>query len=142
MQRQQGRLTARFMAAIDFTGRTRRKRDDAVQALCQQHNRERAELAAHIRQTRSAQAEAVRARYQPEIDGIKLRRRQQVSALQERHHDDMLHEDAALQLREAEREQARQILKQQIDAWKKPQRQAADRQPANDTGPSPTPTKV
>jgi hypothetical protein len=118
------------MAAIDITGHTRRKRVAAFQALDKRHERERAGLAAHIRQTRAAQAEAVRARYQPEIDSIKLDRRQQVAALKERHHETMLHEDAALQAREAEREQAREILKQEIDAWKKSQREAADRQPA------------
>jgi hypothetical protein len=47
----------------------------------------------------------VRARYQPEIDGIKLDRRQQVAALKEN-------------------------LKQQIDPWKKSQRGIPDRQAA------------
>jgi hypothetical protein len=138
---------ARFMAAIDFTGRTRRNRATALQELDRRHERERTELAAHIRHTRAVQAEAVRARYQPEIDAIKLDRRQQVAALKERHRDAMLHEDAALQAREAEREQARHALKQQIDSWKKPPREpsldltVAIRPPTNDDGPSPAPDR-
>jgi MobA/MobL family len=123
MQRHKGRLVNLFRKVINMKGLTMRKRvATALRALGRQHKRERAALAAHIRQTRAIQAEAVRARYRPEIDAIKLTRRQQVLALQERHHDDMLHEDAALQLREAEREQGREILKQQIDTWKKAQR--------------------
>jgi hypothetical protein len=148
MQRQQGRLTARFMAAIDITGRTRRKRNAAVQALGKRHERERASLAAHI-PSYPHRADRFRpARYQPEIDAIKLNRRQQVAGLKARHHDDMLHEDAALQVREAEREQGRQILKQQIDAWKKSQQETSGRhaaeapkRPANDGGPSPAPDR-
>jgi MobA/MobL family protein len=129
--RQQGRLVAIFMAAIDFTGHTRRKYAAARQTLDKRHRRERAALAAHIRHTRAIQAEAVRARYHPEIDAIKLNRRQQIAALKERHLDAMLYEDAALQLREAEREQWREILKQQIDTWKKAQRGIiSDRQSA------------
>jgi hypothetical protein len=131
LHRQQGRLTARFMAAIDFTGHSRRKRAAAQQALGKRHERERADLAAQARQTRAIQTDSVRARYQPEIDAIKLSRRQHVAALKERHRDAILREDAALQAREAERELGRKILKQQIDRWKKPTqvptRQAAPR---------------
>ncbi|PZR89150.1 MAG: hypothetical protein DLM68_06535 [Hyphomicrobiales bacterium] len=76
------------------------------------------------------EAEAIRARYQPEIDAIKLSRRTQVATLKERHHDDVLREDAALQAREAERELGREMLKQQIDTWKKSQRDTSDRQTA------------
>jgi hypothetical protein len=130
LNRQQGTLTAIFMAAIDFTSQTRRNRAAAWQALAARHRRERAELAAEIRQTRAVQAEAVWVRYEPEIEAIKLSRRHQVAGMKERHHDEMLREDAALQLREAERDQARNILKQQIDAWKKAQRETPSRHAA------------
>jgi len=114
-----------------MSGQTMRKRAaTALRALGRQHKRERAALAAHIRQTRAVQAEAVLVRYLPEIDAIKQSRRQQVAALKERHRDDMLHEDEALQLREAAREQARESLKQQINAWKKSPPEPADRQTA------------
>ena len=119
LRRQQGRLTARFMAAIDFTGHSRRKRAAALEDLRKRHARERAGLAADARQTRVLQADCVRARYQPEIDAIKSSRRQHVAALKERHRDAILREDSALQAREAERERGRAILKQQIDRWKK-----------------------
>jgi MobA/MobL family len=123
MQQHRGRLVNMFRKAVNMKGMTLRKRAaTALRALGRQHKRERAALAAHIRQTRAIQAEAVRARYHPEIDAIKLNRRQQIAALKERHHDDMLREDEILQFREAEREQGREILKQQIDTWKKAQR--------------------
>lgn len=127
LHRQQARLTAIFMAAIDFTSQTRRTRAAAWQALAARHRRERAAFAAEIRQTRACQAEAVWVRYEPEIEAIKLSRRQQVAGMKERHHDEMLREDAALQRREAEREHARELLKQQLDAWKKAQRETPTR---------------
>jgi hypothetical protein len=131
MQRHKGRLINLFRRVIDMGGQTKRKRvATALRELGKQHKRERAELAAHIRQTRAIHAEAVRVRYQPEIDAIKQSRRQQVAGLKERHHDEMLHEDAALQRREAEREQGRESLKQQIDAWKKAPPESSDRQTA------------
>ena len=82
--------------------------------------------------TRAIQADSVRARYQPEIDAIKLSRRQHVAALKERHGEAILREDAALQAREAERELGREILKQQIDRWKKQRRV-----PTRQAGPQP-----
>ena len=131
MQQHRGRLANLFRRVIDMKGMTLRQRAAvALRALARQHRRERAALAAHIRQTRAAQAEAVRARHQPEIDGIKINRRQQIAALKERHRADVLREDAALQAREAEREQGRQILKQQIDAWKKSPPETSGRQAA------------
>jgi hypothetical protein len=131
MQRHRGRLINLFRKVINMSGQTMRKRAaTALRALGRQHKRERAALAAHIRQTRAVQAEAVLVRYLPEIDAIKQSRRQQVAALKERHRDDMLHEDEALQLREAAREQARESLKQQINAWKKSPPEPADRQTA------------
>jgi hypothetical protein len=105
---------------------TSRVRPGASAPPPSRRSRERAELAAHIRQTRAIHAEAVRVRYQPKIDVIKLSRRQQIAALKDRHHDDMQREDEALQVREAEREQGRETLKEQIDAWKKVHREAAD----------------
>lgn len=121
LRRQQATLSAIFMAAVDFTGRTKRRHAAAWKALRARQNRERAALAKRIRDTRAIQTQAVWTRYEPEIDAIKQTRRQQIGALKERHHDDMLREDEALQRREAEREQTREALKQHLDAWKKAQ---------------------
>ena len=129
MQRHRGRLINMFRKVIDMSGQTMRKRAaTALRALGRQHKRERAALAAHIRQTRAVQSEAVRVRYLPEIDTIKHSRSQQVAGMKERHHDDMQHEDEALQLREADREHGRNMLKHHIDAWKKSP-EPAHRQP-------------
>lgn len=127
MRQQQGRLFTRFIAAIDVTGKTRRKHKTALQVLEQRHRQERRELAAQIREARAVQAEAVRARYQPEIEDTKLKRRQGVAALKERHRDERKREEGTLQAREAEREQDRASLQQQLDAWKKAQRQTGGR---------------
>jgi hypothetical protein len=110
LQRQQQKLFARFVAAIDLTGQTRRRRVAAGQELKERQRRERRELAGHVREARAIQAEAVQARYRPMIDEIRRERRQQVGALKERQRDEMRREDGLLQTREAERDQDRAAL--------------------------------
>jgi MobA/MobL family len=122
LARRQGRLIARFVAAIDITGTTRRKRATEAREVERRHRQEQAALAGRLRETRAVQAEAVRARYQPQIDDIKSARRQQVGAVRDRHRDEIAREDIALQAREAEREHGRQRLQEQVENWKKAQR--------------------
>jgi hypothetical protein len=71
----------------------------------------------------------VRARYELEIDGIKRERRRAVAALKKRHDIEQRREDAVLQTREAGREQARLASKEQLERWKKGEREPAS-QPA------------
>ena len=56
MKRQQGKLIARFVTAVDVSGRTRRKRA-AVPAVGQRQSLERRELAASMRAALAIQAE-------------------------------------------------------------------------------------
>lgn len=122
MRRQQGRLFARFIAAIDVTGKTRRKYKTAVQVLEQRHRQERRLLASRLREVRALQFKAVRTRYEPEIEELKQGRRQQVAALKDRHRDELRRDDALLQSRETDRERDRMILRDHLEKWKRVQR--------------------
>lgn len=127
LSHQQGRLFPRFVAALDLTGRTKEKRRAARMALSARHRQERQERAALIRTEREAQAQAVTARHRPALDQIKERRTQALATLQDHHSGDITREDEALQSREAQREQARETVRQQIADWKKAQH-SGDRQ--------------
>jgi hypothetical protein len=130
VKRQQGKLFARFVAAIDVSGRTRRKRRAAVLTVEQRQSRERRELAGRIRAARAIQAEAVHARHRPVIEDLKRQRREQVRTLKDRQRDGLRRDDLLLQAREAEREQDRAALLLQLEAWKRAQREAGDQQQA------------
>ncbi len=123
LSQQQGKLLPRFFAVIDFTGRTRRKNEAMRLALAARHKAEREALAGRIREARTVQRAAVEARYRPEIDELARLRAQQLDILRERHTAEQAQEDRLLQEREAEREQGREALQQQIDAWKRAQRE-------------------
>lgn len=129
LRKQQDRLFARFFTALDLTGRTRRKRDAARLALSARHKGERATLAGRIRADRHTQAQAVTARYAPELAEITRQRTQKLDGLRERHEQELRGEDALMQQREAEREQGRAAIREQIDNWKRSQRQTEERSP-------------
>ena len=123
LTRQQRKLFGRFFAAVDFTGRTRAKREATRMALSARHKTERQALASQIRDQRVSQLEAVKARYQPELDELTRTRQQRLTSLSERHEAEMQAEDTLLQARIIEREQDRRAVEQQITAWKRSQRE-------------------
>ena len=115
-------MFGRFMAAVDFTGRTRQKREDERRALAEQQRMEREALAEKIRSSRQAQAQAVEGRYKPQLEEIARQRKHKLSILAERHEDERRKTDALLQARAAEREQARLVVQKQIEDWKRAQK--------------------
>ncbi|MFG6554965.1 MobA/MobL family protein [Sulfitobacter sp. 1A16808] len=123
LNNQQRKLFGRFFAAVDFTGRTRAKREATRMALSARHKTERQALAAQIKDQRSAQLEAVKARYQPELEELTRTRQQRLTSLSERHEAEMQAEDTLLQARIIEREQDRRAVEQQITAWKRSQQE-------------------
>jgi hypothetical protein len=119
----QKRLMGRFLAAVDVTGRTRSKREADRKALAHRHTQERRELAARLRQERQTQAEAVAARYAPERQDVERKRDAALADMRARHAEQKQREDAQLQARAREREQARHVVQQQIADWKKMRQQ-------------------
>ncbi len=118
LSRQQQRVLSRLAALFDITGRTKKTRAEERQALAERHRQERRAFAQTVRDARAAQAEAVTARYQPEKIEIAQARTQALTRLAERHSEALVREDRQRQAREAEREQARNTVQQQITTWK------------------------
>lgn len=144
MTAQQRKLFGRFFAAVDFTGRTRAKREATRRALSVRHKAERMTLAAQIRAQRVSQLEAVQARYRPELDELAKTRRQRLEVLSERHSEEISAEDTLLQGRAIEREQDRRTVEQQIAAWKRMRKdqERAERGDDSRSGASPAPSNL
>lgn len=122
LTRQQDRLFAKFFAKVDFTGRTRRKRDAARMALSARHRAERLALAGRVRSQRTSQIAAIEGRYGPELADLARTRTQRLDILAERHAVEHVQEDTLLQARASAREVARLQVQAQIEAWKRMER--------------------
>jgi len=118
-------LLGRTLAFLDFTGRTRKRREEERQALIARHREERATLAQRLREARAAQENAVQARYTPELRDALQRRKQRLQALADRHKAQMIEEDRHLQQLVAQREQAARELQAQIETYKRAQKSKA-----------------
>lgn len=121
LTQQQGRLFGRLVAA--FSGRSRQKRAEERRALITRHKQERRDHAALIRSQRAEQGAAVAARHRPALEDVKRARTAKLTALRDRHKEELAREDGLLQQREAEREQAREVVREQIRSWKAAQRE-------------------
>lgn len=118
LARQQRSLWGRFSAAIDITGGTRRRQEDARREMSASHKGERRKMAEDAAQARAALREAVDAVYGPKEAQIRAARLQGLSALQEGHTRAQASADAKRQIREAEREQERQRTAEAIRTMK------------------------
>ena len=121
IERRQSGLFGRFLAAVDFTGRTKAKRQEERQALSQDQQRERTALAQEIRAAREAQLQAVKDRYRHQLVDVDRARKRSVSILKQQQEAERAKDDALLQQRAAEREQANRAVMQQIQDWKRAQ---------------------
>jgi len=119
LSERQKRLLGRLWAVIDVSGRTKARREEERQAQIERHRQERQALSARIRETRNAQSEAVKARYREQKAELDQARLNKLNVLKQRHEDERRQDDAVLQRRAFEREQARVRLQQQIDAQRK-----------------------
>lgn len=118
LARQQRSLWGRFSAAIDITGGTRRRQEDARRDLSASHKGERRKMAEAAAQARAALRDGLEAVYGPKEAQIRAARLQALSALQEGHTRAQASADAKRQIREAEREQGRQRTAEAIRTMK------------------------
>jgi len=121
IERRQSGLFGRFLAAVDFTGRTKAKREEERQALSQDQQRERTALAQEIRAVREAHLQAVKDRYRHQLVDVDRVRKRSVSILKQQQEAERVKDDALLQQRAVEREQANRAVMQQIQDWKRAQ---------------------
>ncbi len=113
----QSRLSQRLLLWVDFTHRTRRRREAAWNALRASQRAEREKLVSNYQKTRNALQEAVRARYVPLRQEHERQRDRELGMLQGHHEDQKRAEERLLQLREAERERDRTALERQIEVF-------------------------
>lgn len=121
VERKQSGLFGRFLAAVDLTGRTKAKREEERRALSQGQQRERTALAQEIRAARETQLRAVKDRYRHQLVDVDNQRKQSVSVLKQQQEAERVKDDALLQQRAVQREQANRAVMQQIQGWKRAQ---------------------
>jgi hypothetical protein len=117
----QGKLYARIIAWLDFTGITRRRQEAARKALSVRHKAERKVLSARHRRAGSLVKASVRERFTGEITRQQQKRAQHLAQLKERHQQAEAFADLERQRREAERERIRLITEGKIEAWRREQ---------------------
>lgn len=121
LRAKQGKLYARIMAFLDFTGITKRRQEAARKALSARHKQERAGLSARHRKAGLLVKASVRERYAGEIESQKKKRAQHLAQLKERHQQAEAFADLERQRRENERERMRAITEAKIEAWRRQQ---------------------
>ena len=119
----QSRLRERIFAALDFTGRTRRRQEQARKLLAGEHKEQRTELSCDYEDAKTQAAQFVKTRYKAEIDVQRTKRQRHVDLLKEKHGQAENFADHHRQQREIEREHMRQITQRKIDAWQREQKE-------------------
>lgn len=127
MQQRHGRFWARFQAAADLTGHTRRKRGDEARALQASHKVARQHLAAQWRTTRQQEAAKIADNRRVALRELFDRRDTAVSEVRNRHRFDERQAEKLRQQRECEREQARIVIERQVQAAMKAMGRKPDR---------------
>ena len=130
LRAKQSTFAAMLFTRLDITGTTRRKQEAARAALSSIQTAERSDLAGQYRAARLGQLEAVEARYKPILAELRQQCRHRLGVLRDGHEDQERRAEAALQGREAERDQERQALQQAIIDWQRQHAQQQDRQAA------------
>lgn len=121
----QSGFLARFMRAVDVTGRTRKRQDNDSARLEVEQAKEGARLEREIRSMRVAQLKAVRARYTAELLDLRAERAHALRSVAEKHAEEKAQAERLIQEREQAREAARLETSERISAWKRQAREAA-----------------
>jgi hypothetical protein len=121
LRAKQGKLYARIVAWLDFTGITKRRQEAARKALSARHKGERRSLSARHRKAGSLVKASVRERFAGEIASQQKKRAQHLTQLKERNQQAEAFADHERQRRENERERMRAITEAKIEAWRRQQ---------------------
>lgn len=117
LKARQGRLYARLMAAIDITGTTRRRQEEARKTLSAAHAEQRQALSERHREMQRSKVAAVKDRYEGEIEAAHSRRIRHLSALHDKHGSAERFADYDRQQREIDREESRLVTERKIQEW-------------------------
>lgn len=118
LKKQQGRLYMRLLAMVDLTGKTRRRQEEARNALAESQRNQRKELSGLYNTMKAIAKNAVRLRYKMEIASEARKRIKHTEQIKTKHIQADNFADIERQRREAERELTRRLTEQKIDKWK------------------------
>ncbi|MGE3335581.1 MAG: MobA/MobL family protein [Rhodospirillaceae bacterium] len=119
LKSRQGRFYARIIAAMDFTGTTRRRREEARKRLSADHRAERQKLSERYREMQRLKVAAIKDNYEAQLEKAHGKRLMHLSALHEKHESAGRFADYERQQRETDREQSRLIAERKVQEWSK-----------------------
>ncbi len=128
----QSRLHIRIFAMLDFTGITKRRQEAARKALAATHKSDRRVLSERYQEQQTYAREAIKTRYQSQMDEQQLKRLQHLAQLKGRHGQAENFADVERQKREAAREHMRDITEAKIAAWRKREREGEQKKAVGD----------
>lgn len=114
LKAEHGRIKARLLRVVDFTGRTRQRQDDERRSIQVSHAQERAELVTSYRSLKQDEQECLSSRYATMKRELRADHAPRVAELAKRHAEAEIEADRQRQMRAAERDQAEQQLDEQI----------------------------
>lgn len=109
-----GRIKARLLRVVDFTGRTRQRQDEERRSMQASHAQERAELVTSYRSLKQDAQERLSSRYATMKRELRADHAPRFDELAKRHAEAEVEADRQRQMRAAERDQAEQRLDEQI----------------------------
>ena len=114
LKAEHGRIKARLMRVVDFTGRTRQRQDDERRSMQARHAEDRAELVTSYRSLKQDEQERLSARYGTMKRELRADHAPEFARLKIAHRQAETEADRQRQMRAAERDQAEQRLDDQI----------------------------
>jgi hypothetical protein len=114
LKSEHGRIKARLMRVVDFTGRTRQRQDDERRSMQANHAQDRAELVTSYRSLKQDAQERLSSRYATMKRELRADHAPLLADLAKRHAEAETEADRQRQMRAAERDLAEQRIDDQI----------------------------
>lgn len=115
----QSTLRARILKAIDITGGTRRRQEEARKELSRRHKTQRAKLKDSYSGAKQAALRPLTEKYRHKLTEIKTQRSTALKTLKSAHGIADAQADSERQQRETDREQSRRIAESKIQNWQR-----------------------
>jgi len=136
LKAEHGRMGARVMRAIDFTGRTKRRQEAEKQALQDTQRQERAEMAAGYRAFKQERQEGLKQRYGAVQRKVRAKHAPRLEQLAEQRREAEREADRQRQMRAAEREQIERQAEERIRRAEQLARSQMVKGPRRNIGPT------
>lgn len=136
LKAEHGRMGARVMRVIDFTGRTKRRQENEKHALQDTQRQERAEMVAEYRAFKGQHQDNLNDRYAVMQRKVRAIHAPRLSDLADQRRDAEREADRQRQMRAAERDQAERLAEERIRRAEQIVRSQMVKGPKRDRGPS------